>query len=50
MDLAMSEKVATWILDVEGQWKRRSVDDEGNQLPDMQDELMQLTLNKKRIR
>jgi polyphosphate kinase len=50
MDLAMSEKVATWILDREGQWQRRSVDDEGNQLPDMQDELMQLTLNKKRIR
>jgi len=50
MDLAMSEKVATWILDNEGQWQRRSVDDEGNQLPDMQDELMQLTLSKKRIR
>jgi len=50
MDLAMSQKIATWILDNEGQWQRRSVDDEGNQLPDMQDELMQLTLSKKRIR
>jgi len=50
MDLATSQKIATWILDNEGQWQRRSVDDEGNQLPDMQDELMQLTLSKKRIR
>jgi len=50
LDLAMSEKVATWTLDKAGKWERRSVDDQGNQLPDMQDELMQLTLNKKRIR
>ena len=50
LDLAMSEKVATWTLDKAGKWERRSVDDQGNPLPDMQDELMQLTLNKKRIR
>jgi polyphosphate kinase len=50
LDLAMSEKVATWTLDKAGKWQRRSVDDQGNPLPDMQDELMQLTLNKKRIR
>ena len=50
LDLAMSEKVATWTLDKAGKWQRRSVDDQGNPLPDIQDELMQLTLNKKRIR
>ncbi len=50
MDLGMSGKVATWVLRQEGEWHRRSTDDEGNPLPDMQDELMQLTLNKKRIR
>ena len=50
MDLGMSERVATWVLGPDGQWTRRSEDEEGNRLPDMQDELMQLTLNKKRIR
>jgi polyphosphate kinase len=50
MDLGMSGKVATWVLRQEGEWHRRSTDDEGNPLPDMQDELMRLTLNKKRIR
>ncbi|MEK9987224.1 MAG: RNA degradosome polyphosphate kinase [Aquiluna sp.] len=50
MDLGMSGTVATWVLRQEGEWHRRSTDDEGNPLPDMQDELMQLTLNKKRIR
>ncbi|MEK9536173.1 MAG: RNA degradosome polyphosphate kinase, partial [Aquiluna sp.] len=50
LDLGMSEQVATWVLGPEGDWHRRSTDDEGNHLPDMQDELMQLTLNKKRIR
>ena len=50
MDLGMSERVATWVLGHDGQWSRRSEDEEGNRLPDMQDELMQLTLNKKRIR
>ena len=50
MDLGMSERVATWVLGPDGQWRRRSEDEEGNRLPDMQDELMQLTLNKKRIR
>lgn len=50
MDLGMSERVATWVLGPDGQWSRRSEDEEGNRLPDMQDELMQLTLNKKRIR
>ena len=50
MDLGMSGKVATWVLSQDGEWHRRSSDDEGNHLPDMQDELMQLTLNKKRIR
>ena len=50
LDLAMSEKVATWTLDKAGKWQRRSVDDQGNPLPDIQDELMQLTLDKKRIR
>ena len=50
MDLGMRERVATWVLGPDGQWTRRSEDEEGNRLPDMQDELMQLTLNKKRIR
>ena len=50
MDLGMSERVATWVLGPDGQWSRRSQDEEGNRLPEMQDELMQLTLNKKRIR
>ena len=50
LDLAMSEKVATWILDSEGQWQRRAKGLDGTPLPDMQDELMELTLNKKRIR
>ena len=50
MDLGMSGQVATWVLSPEGEWHRRSTDSEGNLLPDMQDELMQLTLNKKRVR
>ena len=50
MDLGMSGQVATWVLSPEGEWHRRSTDGEGNLLPDMQDELMQLTLNKKRVR
>ena len=50
LDLGMSGQVATWVLSQDGEWERRSTDDEGNHLPDMQDELMQLTLNKKRVR
>jgi len=50
MDLGMGERVSTWVLGPDGSWLRRSEDEEGNKLPDMQDELMQYTLNKKRIR
>jgi len=50
MDLGMGESISTWVLGANGQWSRRAVDAVGNRLQDMQDELMQLTLNKKRIR
>ena len=50
MDLGMSGKVATWVLGPDGLWSRRGVDADGVPLPDMQDELMKLVLNKKRVR
>ncbi|MGA1627586.1 MAG: RNA degradosome polyphosphate kinase [Aquiluna sp.] len=50
MDLGMSGNVATWVLGADGLWIRRGVDADGVPLPDMQDELMKLVLNKKRVR
>jgi len=50
MDLGMSGNVATWVLGADGLWSRRGVDADGVPLPDMQDELMKLVLNKKRVR
>jgi polyphosphate kinase len=50
MDLGMSGNVATWVLGPDGLWSRRGVDADGVPLPDMQDELMKLVLNKKRVR
>jgi len=50
MDLGMSGNVATWVLGADGLWSRRGVDADGVPLPDMQDELMKVVLNKKRVR
>ena len=50
MDLGMSGDVATWVLGADGLWSRRGGDADGVPLPDMQDELMKLVLNKKRVR
>ena len=50
MDLGMSGNVATWVLGPDGLWSRRGVDADGVPLPDMQDELMKVVLNKKRVR
>jgi polyphosphate kinase len=50
LDLGMSDRVATWILGSDGQWERRSTATDGTPLPDMQDELMGITLSKKRTR
>jgi polyphosphate kinase len=50
MDLGMSGNVATWVLGPDGLWSRHGVDADGVPLPDMQDELMKLVLNKKRVR
>jgi polyphosphate kinase len=40
-DLAMSSEVSAWSLDESGLWSRRKFDDEGNQLADFQDSIMQ---------
>jgi polyphosphate kinase len=47
--LGMGE-VSAWNLDSSGLWSRVDRDARGNKLTDMQDELMQRTLNKKRSR
>jgi len=50
MDLAMGDQVALWVLQSSGDWVRRDRAENGEKLPDLQDELMARTLQKKRIR
>ena len=40
-ELAMSDKVASWQLESDGNWQRHQFDEEGNKLSDFQDTLMQ---------
>jgi polyphosphate kinase len=48
-DLAMSETTMAWTLDAAGEWTRHSVDAEGAQLVDLQDQVMQ-QISKRRKR
>ena len=50
LDLGMSDSVSLWKLGSEGNWQRSTVDQNGQPLLDMQDELMARTLVKKRSR
>lgn len=50
MDLGMGDEVALWQLQSSGEWFRRDTAPDGSKLVDMQDALMQRTLEKKRIR
>ena len=50
MDLGMGDEVALWVLQSSGDWVRRDRSASGDKLPDMQDELMARTLQKKRVR
>ena len=49
-DLGMSESVAVWELKANGAWSRETHDVMGQKLGDMQDVLMQRTLERKRSR
>ncbi|MEY4409866.1 MAG: hypothetical protein RLZ99_339 [Actinomycetota bacterium] len=49
-DLGMSESVAVWELKANGVWSRETHDVMGQKLGDMQDVLMQRTLERKRSR
>jgi len=49
-ELAMSGKVAIWKLESSGFWRRESRDQDGEALMDMQDEVMERILLKKRIK
>jgi polyphosphate kinase len=49
-ELAMSGKVAIWKLESSGVWRRDSMNQDGEALMDMQDEVMTRTLLKKRIK
>ena len=50
LDLGMGDQVARWELKSSGEWLRQGVDENGEKLVDMQDELMVRTLKKKRSR
>ncbi|MEY4990071.1 MAG: hypothetical protein RIS08_297 [Actinomycetota bacterium] len=50
LDLGMSETISVWKLSSTGTWQRKTADANGDQLIDMQDELMARTLVKKRSR
>ena len=50
MDLGMSQQTSLWKLDSAGRWIRNTLGENGEQLSDMQDELMSRTLKKKRTR
>jgi polyphosphate kinase len=39
-ELAMSEQVAAWTLEPNGNWRRSQFDSEGNALRDFQDTIM----------
>jgi polyphosphate kinase len=49
-DLGMSESVAVWELKANGVWSRETHNVMGEKLSDMQDVLMQRTLERKRSR
>ena len=49
-DLGMSGTVASWSLGEDGEWARSIKDVDGNRLVDMQDDLMQKILEKKKSR
>jgi len=46
-DLAMSDQISSWKLNSEGQWKRTQLDEDGNQLRDFQDVMMQAISDKR---
>jgi polyphosphate kinase len=50
IDLGMGQSVSVWKLDQAGNWNRSVKSQSGEQLLDMQDELMARTLEKKKVR
>jgi hypothetical protein len=46
----MGQSVSVWKLDQAGNWNRSVKSQSGEQLMDMQDELMARTLEKKKVR
>ena len=50
LDLGMSNSISAWNLSATGEWDRSTLDPSGQPLIDMQDELMNRTLQKKRGR
>jgi len=50
LDLGMSNSISAWTLSATGEWTRSTLDSSGAPLIDMQDELMNRTLQKKRGR
>jgi polyphosphate kinase len=50
IDLGMGQSVSVWKLDQAGNWNRSVKSQSGEQLMDMQDELMARTLEKKKVR
>ena len=50
LDLGMGKSVSVWKLDQAGNWNRSVSSPSGEQLLDMQDELMARTLEKKKVR
>jgi polyphosphate kinase len=48
-DLAMSDSTSAWTLQSDGDWQRRSVDDEGRVLSDMQNVVMSAVTSRRRV-
>ena len=48
-DLAMSDTTASWALESDGTWLRRSIAEDGAPLADMQDRLMQIIQSRPRL-
>jgi polyphosphate kinase len=46
----MSEKVASWYLSADGNWTRHQLDENGNILIDLQDQLMKEIHAKRNVR
>jgi polyphosphate kinase len=46
MDLGMSEEVASWRLNSDGSWTRKSLANDGSKLADLQDLMMQKAIAK----